>query len=326
MKRLNNLYQKIYHIDNLILADKIARKGKKSFGINLHDKNKEENILKLHLSLKNKTYKTSKYETFKIHEPKEREIYRLPYYPDRITHHAVMLIMEPIWVSLFTADTYSCIKGRGIHSCAAKLKIVLSQDKIGAKYCLKIDIRKFYPSIDHDILKAILARKIKDKDLQWLLDEIIDSAKGVPIGNYLSQYFANVYLAYFDHWIKENKKLKYYYRYADDMVFLGNSKQELQELFKEIKVYMTDNLKLDIKSNYQVFPVAIRGIDFVGYRFWHTHTLLRKTIKKAMARAVAKNKGPQTINSYYGWAKHCNSINLLKKLSNESTKNERTAS
>lgn len=326
MKRINNLFEKIYHIDNLVLADSVARKGKKNFGIYLHDKKKDENILKLHFALKNKTYKTSNYEIFKIYEPKEREIYRLPYYPDRITHHAVMIVLEPIWVSLFTADTYSCIKGRGIHSCASKLKIALRQDVSGTKYCLKIDIRKFYPSIDHDILKAILARKIKDKDLMWLLGEIIDSADGVPIGNYLSQYFANVYLAYFDHWIKETKKLKHYYRYADDMVFLSSSKQELQDLFVEIKAYMANHLKLEIKSNHQVFPVAARGIDFVGYRFWHTHTLLRKTIKKALARAVAKKKGPQTINSYYGWAKHCNSINLLKKLSNEITANRTVAS
>lgn len=321
MKRLNNLYEKIYHIDNLVLADKIARKGKKSFGIDIHDKNKEGNILKLHEALKNKTYKTSEYEIFKIYEPKERFIYRLPYYPDRITHHAVMLIMEPIWMSLFTADTYSCIKGRGIHSCSEKLKIALKQDVLGTKYCLKIDVRKFYPSIDHEILKSILARKIKDKDLLWLFEEVISSAEGVPIGNYLSQYFANVYLAYFDHWIKEHKKIRHYYRYADDMVFLGNSKQDLQDLFIEIKAYMAENLKLEIKANYQVFPVKERGIDFVGYRFWHTHTLLRKSIKKSFARAVAKKKSTKTLNSYYGWAKHCNSINLLRKLSNGITKN-----
>lgn len=326
MKRINNLYDKIISLDNLIQADIIARKGKKSFGINLHDKNRERNILQLHQDLKDDNYQTSKYEIFKIYEPKERFIYRLPYFPDRIMHHAIMLILEPIWVSLFTADTYSCIKGRGIHSCANKLKADLKKNVEATQYCLKIDVRKFYPSIDHDILKQILAKKIKDQRLISLLSEIIDSADGVPIGNYLSQYFANVYLAYFDHWIKETKKINYYYRYADDMVFLSNSKEDLQKLFIEIHQYMAENLKLEIKSNYQVFPVKDRGIDFVGYRFWHTHTLLRKSIKQAFARAVAKNKSLQSLNSYNGWAKHCNSINLINKFNYEIKQNTVAAS
>lgn len=315
MKRINNLYQKIYSLDNLRLADERARRGKRhSYGVRFHDLNREKNILELHHTLKNKTFKTSPYEVFKIYEPKEREIYRLPYFPDRIMHHAVMNILEPVWMGIFTADTYSCIKGRGIHSCGEKLKRDL-QDVNGTKYCLKIDIRKFYPTVDHDILKSILARKIKDKDLLWLLGEVIDSAEGVPIGNYLSQYFANLYLAYFDHWIKEKKAVKYYYRYADDMVFLSPDKASLHALFLEMKSYLGENLKLEIKNNYQIFPVADRGIDFVGYRFWHTHTLLRKSIKKRFAKAVNKDSKHKGIVSYMGWAKHCNSINLIKKLS-----------
>lgn len=313
MKRINNIYKKIYSLDNLRLADERARRGKRNtYGVKFHDKNRENNILSLHNALKNKTFKTSPYEIFKIYEPKEREIYRLPYFPDRIMHHAVMNILEPVWISIFTADTYSCIKGRGIHSCAEKLKRDL-HDVQNTKYCLKIDIKKFYPNVDHDILKEILSRKIKDKDLLWLLGEVIDSAKGVPIGNYLSQYFANLYLAYFDHWIKENKAVKYYYRYADDMVFLSSSKADLHALFLDLKKYLAKNLKLEIKNNHQIFPVESRGIDFVGYRFWHTHTLLRKNIKKNFAKAVKKKtKG---VVSYLGWAKHCNSINLIKKLS-----------
>ena len=161
---------------------------------------------------------------FKILRTKRREIYQLPYFPDRITHHAIMNILEPIWVSVFTSDTYSCIKNRGIHAAAKRLKRELKLDPEGTKYCLKIDVRKFYPSIDHEILKQVVRRKIKDKRLLWLLDEIIDSADGVPIGNYLSQYFANLYLAYFDHWIKE-ERIKYYYRYADDIVILGSDNE-----------------------------------------------------------------------------------------------------
>jgi len=317
MKRINNLFERIYSIENLQLADLIARKGKsKQPGVILHDKNKEQNILKLHEVLKNKTYKTSQYTTFRIFEPKERLIFRLPYYPDRITHHAIMNILEPIFISTFTADTYSCIKGKGIHAAANAVKKAL-KETTGTRYCLKLDIKKFYPNVDHAILKVLLRRKIKDNDLLWLLDEIIDSTSGLPIGNYLSQYFANFYLTYFDHWIKEVKGVKYYFRYADDIVILSDSKEYLHELLSEIRSYMTEKLNLTIKNNYQVFPVSSRGIDFVGYVFMHTHTLLRKSIKKNFARMLIKNKNDKSIASYKGWAMHCNSINLINKLLNE---------
>ena len=317
MKRINNLYERIYSIENLQLADSIARKGKsKQPGVILHDKNKEQNILKLHEVLKNKTYKTSEYTTFRIFEPKERLIFRLPYYPDRITHHAIMNILEPIFISTFTADTYSCIKGKGIHAASNAVKKAL-KETTGTRYCLKLDIKKFYPNVDHAILKALLRRKIKDNDLLWLLDEIIDSTSGLPIGNYLSQYFANFYLTYFDHWIKEVKGVKYYFRYADDIVILSDSKEYLHELLSEIRSYMTEKLNLTIKDNYQVFPVTSRGIDFVGYVFRHTHTLLRKSIKQNFARMLIKNKNDKSIASYKGWALHCNSKNLINKLLNE---------
>lgn len=314
MKRINHLYEKIYSIENLLMADSIARKGKaKQPGVIHHDKNRDGNILKLHEMLRDKTYRTSEYTTFTIHEPKERIIFRLPYFPDRITHHAVMNILEPLFVSIFTTDTYSCIKGKGIHAAANGVKGAL-KDVENTRYCLKLDIRKFYPSVDHDVLKQLLRRKIKDNDLLWLLDEIIDSTPGLPIGNYLSQYFANFFLTYFDHWMKEEKRVKYYFRYADDLVILSGSKPYLHHLLAEIRAYMTNKLNLTIKDNYQVFPVDVRGIDFVGYVFRHTHTLLRKSIKQNFARMIVKNKNAQSIAAYNGWAAHCDSKNLLKKL------------
>jgi retron-type reverse transcriptase len=290
MKRIRNLYDNIISIENLRLADKKARKGKlHSYGVQLHDKNREANLLALHERLKNQTYKTSKYHIFTIFEPKEREIYRLPYYPDRITHHAIMNILEPIWVALFNKNTYSCIKNRGIHAAAKDVKFALKNDTAGTRYCLKIDVRKFYPSIDHKILKQVVRRRIKDKRLLWLLDGIIDSVPtGIPIGNYLSQYFANVYLSYFDHWLKEEKQVKHYWRYADDIVILAPDKNILHQLLIEIRAYLHNNLKLKVKRNYQVFPVDARGIDFLGYVFYHSHTLLRKTIKQRLFRRVAK--------------------------------------
>jgi retron-type reverse transcriptase len=317
MKRINNLYSKIYSLENLELADQIARKGKlRQPGIIKHDENREVNLHILHEMLKSKTYQTSKYTTFTIFEPKERLIYRLPYYPDRITHHAIMNILEPILVSTFTSCTYNCIKGRGIHAAVKAVKRALT-DIENTRYCLKLDIRKFYPSVDHEVLKALLRRKFKDNDLLWLLDEIIDSTEGLPIGNYLSQYFANSYLTYFDHWLKEKIGVKYYFRYADDIVILANNKAYLHSLLGAIRNYLNINLKLEIKGNYQVFPVENRGIDFVGYVFFHTHILLRKGIKKRFARALRIRNNRQSIASYKGWAKHCNSKNLLKKLLNE---------
>jgi retron-type reverse transcriptase len=325
MKRLNNLYEKIISLDNLRLADQKARRGKSfSYGVRKHDLTQDENIFSLHESLKNHTFKTSPYHIRKMitDAGKEREIYRLPYFPDRIVHHAIMNVMESVWVSLFTKNTYSCIKGRGIHGVFRHLKHDL-QDEQNTVYCLKLDIRKFYPTIDHSVLKQLLRRKIKDKDLLILLDGIIDSTAGVPIGNYLSQFFANVYLSYFDHWIKEEKRMKYYYRYADDIVILHADKTVLHGLLAEIDGYFTNKLNIEVKGNHQVFPVDSRGIDFVGYVFRHTHILLRKTIKKSFARKVAKlNKREKISNTYFdmqissytGWTSHCNSKHLIKKL------------
>ena len=139
-----------------------------------------------------------------------------------------------------------------------------------------------------------------------MLDDIIDSTKGVPIGSYTSQFFANYYLTYFDHWVKEKLKIKYFFRYCDDILLLSSDKEKLWEWFKEIKNYLEVNLKLEIKSNYQVFPVSVRGIDWCGYKHYHTYTLIRKSIKKKYIKNKKKT-------NHFGWLKHCNSINLRRK-------------
>lgn len=301
-------------MENLRAADAMARKGKAGqYGVIHHKKNEEANLQTLHILLRDQTFKTSAYDIFTIHEPKERQIYRLPYFPDRIVHWAVMLVIEPMFTASFTADTYSCIKGKGIHGAVRAVKRSLL-DEAATQYCLKLDIRKFYPSIDHEILKQLLRRKFKDERLLWLLDEIIDSAPGLPIGNYLSQYFANYYLTGFDHWLKEVKGVKYYFRYADDLVFFAPEKPSLHQLRVDIQEYLRTNLKLEIKKNYQVFPISKRGLDFVGYVFRHTHVLMRKSIKKSFARLVATKPYMASIAAYYGWACHCNSNHLLNKL------------
>lgn len=317
MKRAKNLFEKICSIENIRKADHIAQRGKKDQkGVIRHNRNRDRNLLRIQELLQSKTFSTSAYSLFRIQDPKERVISSLPYFPDRIIHHAIMLQLEDILVSTFTADTYSCIKGRGIHSAADKLKQTL-KNTAGTTYCLKLDIEKFYPSVNNAILKQLLRKKIKDIDLLWLLDNIIDSAQGLPIGSYTSQYFANFYLTYFDHWIKECKGVKHYFRYCDDMVFLSDNKQFLHSLLQDIKLYLRKNLALEIKDNYQVFPVAARGIDFLGYVFKPTHTLLRKSIKKRFARRMARGCSLQSKAAYHGWVKHCNGRNLIKSITRE---------
>lgn len=321
MKRIGNLYEQVCDPDNLRLAYEKARRGKgKSYGILLFEKHLEENLAALHGELVAGVYQTPPYSVMTIFDPKEREVYRLPF-RDRIVHHAIMNVLEPIWTSIFITHTYSCIKGRGIHGAMRHIKRDL-RNVAGTAYCLKLDIRKFYPSIDHETLKQIVRQKIKDVRLLALLNGIIDSAPGVPIGNYLSQFFANLYLAYFDHWLKEEKQVRYYYRYADDIVILGPDKPYLHGLLSEIRSYFTERLKLTVKGNYQVFPVEARGIDFLGYVFRHTHVRLRKSIKKRMCRKAARlNKRnlpakdyKMSMASYMGWAKHCDSKHLIKKV------------
>lgn len=330
MKRYGYLYDKIISMDNLRIADKNARKGKThTYGVRLFDKDREGKLYKLHLALRNKTYHTSEYDIFVIHEPKERVIYRLPYYPDRIVHHAIMNILEPIWRSVFTYNTYSCIEGRGIEACAKRVSEIISRFPIDKPlYCLKIDIRKFYPSINHDVMKRIVRRKIKDADTLWLLDEIIDSADGLPIGNYISQYLANLYLAYFMHWLNETEKVLAT-EYADDIVCFSDSKEALHELLGKMRVRIEDELRLEVKDNWQVFPISInrydnqgRALDYVGYQFFKGQKLMRKQIKqnlcketdKLLKRGVRGKELKERLSPWLGWAEHSNSRHLLKKI------------
>lgn len=316
MKRINNLHPQVCNIRNIEIADCRAREHKtKKYGIIKHDMNHEKENRELQRKFSNLTYKTSEYSTFKIYEPKERIIFRLPYYPDRIAHHSIMNITEDIWVKIFIKQTYSCIKNRGIHALLKDLSSDLKKYPEQTIYCLKMDIKKFYPSLNHDVLKKIIRKKIKDKYLLVLLDEIIDSAPGVPIGNYLSQFFANLYLTYFDHWLKEECHCRFYYRYADDIVILSDSKEFLHNILCAIKIYIHQVLKIEIKPTYQIFPVDSRGIDFVGYVFRHDYIRLRKSIKQNIKKLVDKfwknkisrEKLVHSLASYKGWLKYCDS-------------------
>ena len=321
--------QQLCTIENINEADKRARKSKSRsiLYIQKHDKNKEIENEVLLKQFSTNTFRTSTYNSFKIYEPKERIIYKLPYYPDRIAQHAIMRVVKQYWTNRFISQTFSCIEGRGIHSCLNAVKKAL-KDKNNTKYCLKLDIRKFYPSIDHQLLKNILSNKIKDKRFLNILFEIIDSvdsteelkSKGIPIGNYLSQYFSNIFLTPFDYWCKQKLHCKYYFRYADDIIILSNNKKWLHQILICIKLYLTCVLKLKVKDNYQIFPVDARGIDFVGYVIRHDYIKIRKSIKKRLFHTIYKylNNGSlkRRLTSYAGWLKYCNSKHLLQKIYN----------
>lgn len=328
MKRYNNIFPKIVEMDNLRLAYRNARKGKSYYEeVKIIDKNPDYYLEQIQQMLINGNYKTSEYVIFKKNDKgKEREIYKLPFYPDRIVHWAIMLQIEHIFMETFTDFTNASLKDRGIHRTLKQLDKAL-KDENNTEYCLKIDVKKFFPNINHDILKSLLRKKFKDKLLLELLDEIIDSVegnKGVPIGNYLSQYFANFYLSYFDHWLKEEKKCKYVFRYMDDIVILDGDKNFLHNLKREIDEYLKINLDLKVKENWQIFPTNVRGIDFVGYRVFRHYKLLRKSTYKRMKEKCKKLVKQDslsfsnfcTVNSYVGWLKWCNSYDLSLKYIN----------
>lgn len=359
MKRYGYLWEKICSMENLELAFRNAKKGKGWYKeVQQINKRPYYYLAALQWMLKNHKYHTSQYTIFtKKDQKKEREIYKLPFFPDRICQWAVIQVIEPQLLAYFTDDTYSAIPNKGIHAALKKLRRAVDTVPDEMPYCLKIDCKKFYPSIDHELLKQAFRKKYKDPDLLELIDEIIDSIStcpateeniefyrscgneikivefsgqefiegvGIPIGNYFSQYDGNFYLTPFDHWMKEVKRVKHYYRYMDDICIFAKTKEELHALLQEIDEYFRTKLKLRIKGNYQIFPSFIRGVDFVGYRVFKDYTLLRKStcleFERKMAAIRAKvESGKQmnysewcSIQSYKGWLKWCDSSQLYK--------------
>ena len=325
MKRYGYLYEKIYDFDNLIMAHKNARKGKRYYKeVKMVDSDPYYYLHQIYESLKNKTFTTSEYEVFEKKEcEKARIIHKLPYYPDRIVQWGILQIIEPIFIKNFIFDTYSAIPKRGIHLGLQRMHKAM-KDRENTKYCLKMDIKKYYQSIPHEKLKEVLQRKFKDPDLMWLLSDIIDSvpgATGIPIGNFTSQYFGNFYLSSMDHWLKEKKRVQNYFRYMDDIVILHKNKKYLHWLRKEIQWFLEEQLRLSMKDNWQVFPTFERGVDFLGYRSFGDYTLLRKTTAKKLkermteiieGKPLKKNK-ENCIASYEGWLKWCDSFRLKMK-------------
>lgn len=273
--------------------------------------------------LVNHSYKPSPYRIKTIVEGPKRKVRKISvprFYPDQIVQWAVLLQIIPILSKGMDPFTCGSIPGRGISYAARYLKRWLHNDKRGTKYCLKLDIHHFYPSIRHGRLKGMLRRKFKDQELLSLLDLIIDSTStGLPIGNVTSQWFANFYLQGFDHYVREQLHAKYYIRQMDDMVVLGPNKRKLGKIERAIMAYL-DGIGLQL-SERQKFLVDSRGIDFLGYRFFHDKTILRRSLMLKATRKVKRTKKKKSWNahncgsvlSYIGWMKHSDSYNLYQQ-------------
>ncbi|MDP2730318.1 MAG: reverse transcriptase/maturase family protein [Dehalococcoidales bacterium] len=326
MKRYGNLYEQIIDLGNIALAHHNAKKGKGHYSeVKMVESDKAYYLGQVRERLSEKTFHTAPYRKNIVFDSgKLREIYKLPYFPDRIVHHAIMNVLQPIWDKTFIYDCYSAVPGKGIHAGLARLHSFM-KDKDNTLYCLKFDIHHYYPSVRHDTLMKIIKETIKCKDTLWLLEGIVRSAGGttnIPIGNYLSQYFANIYMSGFDHWLKEDKGMKYYIRYSDDGVILHASKETLNSLMVEIREYL-GTLSLELNPKTQIFPVDKRGVDFLGYRSFRDYTLLRKSSVKNLKAKIKlierdyEHLSPifvvSSVMSYLGWIKHCDGHNLLLK-------------
>jgi RNA-directed DNA polymerase len=330
-KRHGKLYAQIYHYDNLLEAYKKARQGKRfKREVLLFTRQLEENLIIIQNELIWKSYQVGSYKYFEVFEPKKRTVAALPF-RDRVVQHAINNILEPIFDSTFINDTYACRTGKGTHAGADRLTryLRISRRKWGQVYCLKVDIKQYFPSIDHDALKTIVRRKIKCPETLWLTDLIIDSGgdgiSGLPIGNLSSQLWANVYLSDLDHYVKERLREPYYIRYMDDFIILSNSKAHLWRTRSLIGQYLTVKLKLIMNKKTAIFPVS-QGIDFLGYRIWATHRLLRKSSIKRMKKKLKLLKwqlsqgkldvqhARASIGSWLGYTKHANSYRLKNKL------------
>ena len=367
MTGTKDLFNSICSMDNLYRAYQNAKSGKGWYKeVKQIEKRPFYYLAGLQYMLNNHLFKTSEYEIFILNEgKKKRDVYKLPFFPDRIAQWAILQVIEPFLVANMTADTYSAIPGKGIQPIVNDLRgyyktkrvdgkkksvwvpSILLSDEENTRYCYKIDLHHYYQSINHEVLKQKFRKVFKDPELLWLLDEIADSINtateedlielslsgeievdpntGIPIGNYMSQYSGNFYLSSFDHWVKEELHVKHYYRYMDDVVIFASSKEELHEIHRKVTAYTRDYLHLNIKGNYQIFPTKVRGVDFVGYRFFGEYTLLRKSTainfkrKMRACRKKMENNIPPTysewcsFNSYKGWLGNCDSYRLFKK-------------
>lgn len=301
MKTYKNLFSQIISFENLLLAHQKASKGKRfnktvaDFTLRL-----ESNLFDLQKELENQIYKPKGYTTFYIFDSKKRMI-SAAHYRDRVVHHALCNIIQPIFENTFIEDSYANRKGKGTHSAIKRFQSFMQKNE----YVLKCDIRKYFPSIDHEKLKQIIRRKIACQQTLWLIDTIIDNSnkqekidflseneldrrRGLPIGNLTSQYFANIYLNEFDHFVKEKLGARYYLRYVDDFVLLDSDKQKLHEWKKEIDVFLESyHLRLHLTKS-RIIPVS-EGVSFLGQQVFRRFRLLKSENVRRFRKRLKKN-------------------------------------
>jgi len=317
MKTYNGLWEQFISRENFALAYKNSIKGKsRQKQVIIFKQNAEENLEKVRLLVAEGKFHTSEYRMKTVHEPKERIVYILPYSPDRIVQHAIMNILKPIFLNLFITDTYACIEGRGQHRASIRCSEFVRRNE----YCLKCDIRKFYPSISHKILSEKLHRIIKDERFMQIIDDIIFSFSGdynCPIGNYCSQWFGNFYLSFLDNFVKHDLKCRDYERFCDDFLLFSNNKNYLNYCKIEIAEFLQ---KFELTfSKCDLFKTK-QGVDLCGYRHFGKYVLLRKSTAKRIKKRFKKLKYKDSeyikssVASTLGWLKHCCSYNFIKAL------------
>lgn len=343
LKRIDNIYPKIYDFENLYCAYLEARKCKRyrqeimAFGQNL-----EENLITIQNELIWRTYHVGRYHEFYVHDPKRRLIMALPF-RDRVVQWAIYRQLNPLLDKRYLQTSYGCRIGGGAHRAVKKLKEYLRL-QTGTAHVLKMDISKYFYRIDHDVLMGILRRITKDDGLLWLLHEIIYSdhdfgidaddydfsgprisGVGMPIGNLSSQMFANLYLNEADQFAKHKLKCRYYLRYMDDIVVVSSDRDYLKTVRDEMEIFLRENLALKLNRKTSIRSET-QGVDFCGYRVWRDHIRLRKKsalkmkhrlrwLRKAYGRGEANlTQVRDTLMSYLGLLEHCDGYRLRKSI------------
>lgn len=310
MRQLNNIFDLIVSKENLLLAHKEASKGKRHYReVKWVNSNLDKAIDDLQVILKKGTFKTSHYRVeVAMKGGKERTIHKLPYYPDRIVQHAIVRVCKDFWKSRMIRDTFQSIEGRGTSDCFRRVRRFIAKNR--PKYAMKLDIVKFYPSVNTDLLVKLNVFRVRCKRTLALLESIILSLPFLPLGNHTSQYAGNLLLTDLDWKIKQRFKVKGYFRYCDDLVFLGDSKKEMRKMYASVAEEL-NALGLKVKKP-RITSLNKSCLDFVGYKFVGTDVYVRDGIASSFKKACQSNR-VKTIPSYFGWFKHSQKFNLFFK-------------
>ncbi len=314
----HNIFEKIISLENLFSAWREFKKGRtKKKDVLQFELNLEDNIFSLYNELKNKIYCHLNYTSFCIKDPKLRKIHKA-IVKDRVLHHAIFRILYPIFDRYFVFDSYSCRNGKGTYEAITQLNKFtkkVSKNNIRNCYVLKCDIKKYFDSIDQEILLNLIRIKIKDESAIWLVERVIKSfPAGLPLGNITSQLFANIYLNELDQFIKHALKQRYYIRYCDDFVVLSENKDFLENLVFKIDNFLENNLKLSLHKGKIIIEKYRQGVDFLGYKSFPNYRILRTKTKKRILDKAKEKLGIESLISYLGILKHCKSRKIKMKL------------